>query len=250
MSRKKKRPDDHHPASSSADTTPPYFSSSQVTADSRWNREAFESVVVAVILAFLFRAFEAEAFVIPTGSMAPTLRGRFMSVQCEQCRFWHQVGASLEEVQGNGLVTHSLCPMCQYPNATAEPAGLRLKSTYPGLNGDRILVNKFAYDFGEPERWDVIVFKYPDNAKQNFIKRLVGMPGETLRLQNGDVYVREADADEFRIERKPPEKVRTLLQSVHDTQYVPAILQDSDWPARWQPWGDDTQAAWSIRSAR
>ena len=43
-------------------------------------RETFESIVVAFVLAFLFRAFEAEAFVIPTGSMAPTLLGRHKDV--------------------------------------------------------------------------------------------------------------------------------------------------------------------------
>ncbi|MDP7301684.1 MAG: S26 family signal peptidase, partial [Pirellulaceae bacterium] len=45
-------------------------------------RETIESVVVAVVLAFLFRAFVAEAFVIPTGSMAPTLQGRHLDIYC------------------------------------------------------------------------------------------------------------------------------------------------------------------------
>ena len=50
-------------------------------------RETVESIVVAVILAFLFRAFIAEAFVIPTGSMAPTLQGRHMDVRCIECGY-------------------------------------------------------------------------------------------------------------------------------------------------------------------
>jgi signal peptidase I len=49
-------------------------------------RETIESIAVAVVLAFLFRAFVAEAFVIPTGSMAPTLQGRHMDVVCEKCQ--------------------------------------------------------------------------------------------------------------------------------------------------------------------
>ena len=48
-------------------------------------------------------------------------------------------------------------------------------------DGDRILVAKFPYEFANPKRWDVIVFKYPDDATMNYIKRLVGLPGETIR---------------------------------------------------------------------
>ncbi|MDP7266743.1 MAG: S26 family signal peptidase, partial [Pirellulales bacterium] len=48
-------------------------------------RETVESVVIAFALAFLFRTFEAEAFVIPTGSMAPTLQGRHQDVDCPMC---------------------------------------------------------------------------------------------------------------------------------------------------------------------
>ena len=56
---------------------------------------------------------------------------------------------------------------------------------YPSYKGDRILVSKFAYQFADPERWDVAVFKYPGGAKTNFIKRLVGLPGETLEIVEG-----------------------------------------------------------------
>ena len=57
-------------------------------------RETIESIVVAFILAFLFRTFEAEAFVIPTGSMAPTLFGRHKECHCSQCGWDFQIGAS------------------------------------------------------------------------------------------------------------------------------------------------------------
>ncbi len=54
-------------------------------------RETVESVVIAFVLAFLFRTFEAEAFVIPTGSMAPTLMGRHKDLVCPKCGFPYQV---------------------------------------------------------------------------------------------------------------------------------------------------------------
>ena len=62
-----------------------------------WFRETVESIVIAFVLAFLFRTFEAEAFVIPTGSMAPTLMGRHKDVYCSECGHRFQVSASEEE---------------------------------------------------------------------------------------------------------------------------------------------------------
>ena len=59
--------------------------------------------------------------------------------------------------------------------------------SYPSYYGDRILVSKFAYELADPQRWDVIVFKFPGDAttdaRTNFIKRLVGLPGETVRIR-------------------------------------------------------------------
>src|SRR3954470_1925188 len=63
------------------------------------HRETVEAIVVAMILALLVRGFEAEAFVIPTGSMAPTLMGRHKEITCPQCGYVYSVNAS-EEVEG------------------------------------------------------------------------------------------------------------------------------------------------------
>src|SRR6516162_3969731 len=64
-------------------------------------RETIESIVVAFVLAFLFRTFEAEAFVIPTGSMAPTLYGQHRDVYCKQCgtRFAAGVNSSSSDAE-------------------------------------------------------------------------------------------------------------------------------------------------------
>ena len=57
------------------------------------------------------------------------------------------------------------------------------------LDGERILVNKYLYRFGDIERGDVVVFWYPEDPKLSFIKRIVGLPGETVEVRNGKVYV-------------------------------------------------------------
>ena len=193
-----------------------------------WHREGVESIVVAIMLALLFRAFEAEAFVIPTGSMAPTLQGRHRDVKCPECGERYQAGASVAEEQVQGLVTDVKCPMCGFTNRLDQS-----RANEGSFNGDRILVNKFAYQFWDPQRWDVIVFKYPGNAKQNYIKRLVGLPQETLRIEHGDIYTLKASESEFTIARKPPKKMLAMLQPLNDTQRIPEQFITANWPHSW-----------------
>ena len=214
----------------------------------RATRETIESIAVAVILAFLFRAFVAEAFVIPTGSMAPTLQGRHMDVVCSECDSPYRTGASIEN-DGHGEVLGTTCPICRFPMKLDKERDPNQRS----FNGDRILVSKFAYEIGEPKRWDVIVFKYPGNAKQNYIKRLVGLPNETVEIRHGDIYAQvEQDgaegAEGFQIVRKPPHKLLAMLQVVDDTRYRADELIRVGWPKRWQDWSNPAAPAWHQRS--
>lgn len=63
------------------------------------------------------------------------------------------------------------------------------------IEGDRILVNKFIYKFKSPGRGDVIVFLSPEDKKKDFIKRLVGMPGEKIEISNGMILVNDKAID-------------------------------------------------------
>ncbi|HEY1066795.1 MAG TPA: signal peptidase I, partial [Pirellulales bacterium] len=150
-------------------------------------RETIESIVIAFVLAFLFKTFEAEAFVIPTGSMAPTLRGLHFDVQGDLSGYRSAYGTpqNLSEPIDNCIEPLYGHPMPLYPDPNA-PLPQRNKNFY-AYSGDRILVSKIAYMFHDPERWDVVVFKYPGEAQTNFIKRLVGLPNETVRIYRGDV---------------------------------------------------------------
>jgi signal peptidase I len=263
-------------------------------------RETVESIVVAFVLAFLFRTFEAEAFVIPTGSMSPSLQGQHKDVVCTQCGYSFRTTASSEgenrdkmvaqvqaiprelkrvdrelnalEAAGRGRshqadalrgqrnyledaardlpgaianldVVGGMCPMCRHlmPMRRDLPVSVRSEvdvdevENQPSYPGDRILVNKYGYDFTEPKRWDVIVFKFPGDGEMNYIKRLTGLPGEVVRVYHGDLFTRPLDAaeSEFGIERKPAEKVAAMLYEVHNTDYEAAALYEAGWPLRW-----------------
>lgn len=54
---------------------------------------------------------------------------------------------------------------------------------------DRIIANRLQYKLSKPERFDIVVFKYPDDESILYIKRVIGMPGETIEIKDGKVYV-------------------------------------------------------------
>jgi signal peptidase I len=148
-------------------------------------KETLESIVVAFILAFVFRAFIVEAFVIPTGSMAVTLYGRQLTKTCSTCGFEYALGEPPPE--NRERERRLCCPNCRMARDQFTPSELKRADS-----GDRILVHKWPLDLPGrwlgAKRWEVTVFKDPEDGRTNFIKRLVGLPGEVLEIIDGDVY--------------------------------------------------------------
>jgi signal peptidase I len=68
---------------------------------------------------------------------------------------------------------------------------------------DRILVDKLSFHFRAPERFEIVVFRYPLDRSKNFIKRLVGMPGEQFRIADGDLFTRHDGGEEWKVLRRP-----------------------------------------------
>jgi signal peptidase I len=222
----------------------------------------FEWLITAFILAFVFRAFVMEAFRIPTGSMADTLKGAHFRLRCRQCGYKYEYGfvpAQYFDNKGRRLPEDTVprgsvslavtrCPNCgRYPSVllcsrcgyethrntnsngnTAIPStrcprcsrNLMAAEAMPVANGDRILVLKCIYQFIEPRRWDVIVFKNPTEPTVNYIKRLIGLPGETIQIIDGDIYI------DKKIARKPPKVQEELWMPVYNNDYQPVRPKD------------------------
>lgn len=70
-------------------------------------------------------------------------------------------------------------------NATV-PTGSMENTIMPG---DCIMGFRLAYTFSEPQRGDIIIFKYPDDETQKYVKRIIGLPGDTVTIEDGEIYI-------------------------------------------------------------
>jgi signal peptidase I len=64
------------------------------------------------------------------------------------------------------------------------------------MEGDKLFVNRFLYRFEDPQRGDIVVFRYPEDPKKDFIKRLVAREGETVEIRDGRIYVDDKPLDD------------------------------------------------------
>ena len=72
------------------------------------------------------------------------------------------------------------------------------------MTGDRVFGNRLAYKFSDPKRFDIIIFKYPDDESQLFIKRIIGLPGETVDIHDGNIYINGSDTPLEDVDIKEP----------------------------------------------
>jgi len=77
-----------------------------------------------------------------------------------------------------------------------QPFFVRGQSMEPTFtNGDYLIIDELSYRFSQPERGDVIVFKYPNNPSNRYIKRIIGLPGERVEVRSSEVIVSTKDGN-------------------------------------------------------
>lgn len=71
------------------------------------------------------------------------------------------------------------------------------------ITGDRLIANRLSYTFGEPERLDIIVFESPDNEEILFVKRVIGLPGDTIEIIKGELFINGELTEEPYVKEEP-----------------------------------------------
>ncbi|MDX1410555.1 MAG: signal peptidase I [Nitrospirales bacterium] len=121
-------------------------------------REYSEAIIIAIILAFTIRVFVVQAFKIPSGSMIPTL------------------------LIGDHILVSKLAYGLQWPT------DCEFKLHFPPMT---CYSSEMIIDFGSPQREDIIVFRYPDDEEKDFIKRIIGLPGDKITIRNKKVFIND-----------------------------------------------------------
>lgn len=205
-------------------------------------KETIISVIMSFAMVFVFTRFVMASYVIPTGSMAPTLMGAHLRFHSEQTgdqwavnpwAFLDPAGRTPARRQ-NAQDTNSrslaiLGPVRPTDEITGQP--MVQPPNLPLRSGDRIFVLNYLDGLTRPRRWDVVVFKYPGDARENYIKRLVGMPNEQVLIVDGDVFTRP-DGAGWRIERKSSHVQRSLWRQLFSSEFRP--LDDTHNNRRWR----------------
>jgi signal peptidase I len=167
-------------------------------------RRCAEQFVLIVIAAIIFRTWAVVGGVIPMrvagASMAESYLGQHFEIRCGDCAFSFPIDAT------TGQPSRPLrCPNCG--NEQDFPDEL------PQMLGDRLYVDRLIFEIRKPRRWEPVVFRCPSAPSTYCIKRIVGLPGETVSIDDGDVII------DGKVARKSLTEFRRLALLVHDSAY-------------------------------
>jgi signal peptidase I len=169
------------------------------------------ALIVAAKLWFVEGIFRPVR--IAGASMAETLRGAHRQLNCGDCGFPCRYDAERPPIE-----QRVVCSNCGYFNRDLYAA-----ESHPG---QRVLIDRLAYQLHPPRRWDLIAFRSDDDPDYLEVKRVVGLPSERISIRQGDVYV------DGQLARKTLPQLRAAAVLVYDSSFEPR--RTSGLPARWR----------------
>lgn len=183
-------------------------------------RRVVETCLGVLLAAMLLGGWLLSPYEIAGSSMAPTLLGAHRDVVCRECG----IGIAIDGLIPLAAGQRAACPNCGSLETAVED--------FFAAGGERVVVDRTAYYWRAPRRWDVVALRDPSGGK-TAVKRVVGLPGEAIALRGGDVYV------DGQVARKSLAEQWSMAVLVHDDAYLPPA--GSPFFHRWRP---QRQDAW------
>lgn len=203
-------------------------------APGRWARGVrglIETVVWVLAIGLVVRTWCVQGLVVPfqvtSGSMAETLLGPHRRIVCPDCGFAFACGSD-QRLPG----ARAACPNCGHGDIKLDQ--------WPELAGDRLMVDKASFRLRGPRRFEVVAFRDPQRESHIAVKRVVGLPGESIRIRDGDIYIGGE------IVRKTLAQQRAMAVLVHDAGFPPRLDAGPRW--RWQAERSDSH--WLVQDGR
>jgi signal peptidase I len=185
-----------------------------------WLTSQIATVVMVLFALLVLIPFISEAFRTPTNAMAPSVLGDHYRGVCPHCGGDSIVSTTaLNNALEDETEFRGICTRCLQTGETAVSDEMH--------SGDRFAVDKLL----TPRRWDMVAYRYPEQPSQIFIHRLVGLPGETVSVRDGQVWINGVAAE-------LPEHLRGLRyvsqmpdigELPHGTERKPLQLGDNEY---------------------
>lgn len=125
-----------------------------------------------------------------------------------------------------------------------QPVVVEGTSMLPQLHdGERLLVNKLVYykfksiTWGHLDRGDIVVFWYPSDPEKSYVKRIIGLPGETVEVRNGRVYIDGKELNEPYLDTIHNQNLRDNIQKTVDQHYYFVMGDNRDNSSDSRVWG-------------
>lgn len=104
------------------------------------------------------------------------------------------------------------------------------------MTGDRLFGNRLAYLKSEPKRGDIIIFKYPDDETEKYVKRVIGLPGETVEIKDAKIYIDDSPVpleEDYLKEEWVVEAGPMVYEVPEDCYFVMGDNRNNSWDSRY-----------------
>lgn len=186
-------------------------------------------VIPALSTAYLLRAVWVNAYMTSSSSMAPTLYPRRYELTCENGSQIAVAERNANIFLDSGTEVTLRCP-CDETKVVLQPGRVDL----PTISADRFVAEKIGLS---QRRWDMVVYRNPDEPEVEYVSRLIGMPGEKISLRAGDVWL--------------DDQMLVKPRAMEDELWFPVYLVDRDLPEEeFDSWLHTTASGGSVWGQR